>query len=51
MAQSKGKTIFTVDYALNPENVAWVYKTSRALGFIPFVSNRGLNIYLEPVLV
>jgi uncharacterized protein (TIGR01370 family) len=51
MAQLKGKIIFTVDYALNPENVAWVYKTSRALGFIPFVSNRALNIYLEPVLV
>jgi cysteinyl-tRNA synthetase len=51
MAQSKGKIIFTVDYAMDPENISWVYKTSRALGFIPFVSNRGLNIYLEPVLV
>lgn len=49
MAKNKGKIIFTVDYALNPENIAWVYETSRALGFIPFVSNRALDQYVEPV--
>ena len=31
IAQRKGAPIFTVDYALDPENVAWVYETSRAL--------------------
>lgn len=48
IAKSKGKIIFTVDYALNPENVAWVYETSRSFGFIPFVSNRALDQYVEP---
>ncbi len=49
IARQKGFPVFTVDYALEPENVAWVYQTSRNLGFIPFVSNRGLDMYLEPV--
>jgi cysteinyl-tRNA synthetase len=48
-ARDKGEIIFTVDYALEPDNVAWVYETSRALGFVPFVSNRGLDRYVEPV--
>ncbi len=50
IAQNKGMIIFTVDYALDPENIFWVYETSRALGFIPFVSNRALDQYIEPVL-
>jgi cysteinyl-tRNA synthetase len=49
LAQRKGIPIFTVDYALGPENVSWVYETSRTLGFVPFVSNRALDRYLEPV--
>jgi len=49
LAGDKGVIIFTVDYALEPENVTWVYQTSRALGFVPFVSNRGLDRYLDPV--
>jgi uncharacterized protein (TIGR01370 family) len=49
LAQRKGMPIFTVDYALDPETVAWVYETSRALGFVPFVSNRALDRYVEPV--
>jgi uncharacterized protein (TIGR01370 family) len=49
LARDKGKIIFTVDYALEPDNVAWVYEASRALGFVPFVSNRGLDRYVEPV--
>jgi cysteinyl-tRNA synthetase len=49
LAQQKGLPIFTVDYALEPENVAWVYETSRALGFVPFVSNRGLDRYINPM--
>jgi len=48
MAQKKGLPIFTVDYALQPENIVWVYLTSHGLGFIPFVSNRGLDLYLNP---
>jgi cysteinyl-tRNA synthetase len=48
MAQDKGLAIFTIDYALDPANVAWVYQTSRALGFIPFVTTRQLDQYLEP---
>jgi cysteinyl-tRNA synthetase len=49
LAQDKGLTIFTVDYALDPENVAWVYETSRGLGFTPFVSSRALDRFVEPV--
>jgi cysteinyl-tRNA synthetase len=49
LARDKGEIIFTVDYALEPDNVAWVYETSRALGFVPFASNRALDRYVEPV--
>jgi cysteinyl-tRNA synthetase len=49
LAQRKGILIFTVDYALDPENVSWVYETSRALGFVPFLSTRALDRYIEPV--
>lgn len=48
LGQNEGLTIFTVDYALEPDNIAWIYETSRNLGFIPFVSNRALNKYVEP---
>ena len=48
-ARDEGKTIFTVDYALEPDNAAWVYETSRALGFVPFVGSRALDRYVEPV--
>jgi cysteinyl-tRNA synthetase len=49
LARDKGEIIFTVDYALEPDNVAWIYETSRALGFVPFTSNRALDRYVEPV--
>jgi cysteinyl-tRNA synthetase len=49
LAQSRGVPIFTVDYALEPDNVAWVYATSRGMGFVPFVSNRALDRYVDPV--
>jgi cysteinyl-tRNA synthetase len=49
IAAQGGIPVFTVDYALQSENVAWVYQTSRSLGFVPFVSNRDLDIYLPPV--
>ena len=48
-AQDKGLIIFTVDYATNPDNIANVYRTSRSIGFVPFVSTRFLNQYIEPV--
>lgn len=48
IAQSKGLTIFTVDYALKEENINFVYKESRKLGFIPFVSNRPLDMFVDP---
>lgn len=48
-AQSSGLTIFTVDYATEAENVNFVYRTSRGLGFIPFVSTRFLDQFVEPV--
>jgi hypothetical protein len=41
--------IFTADYCLAPENVAWVYETSRGLGFVPFASSRALDRYVDPV--
>ncbi|MBN1641206.1 MAG: endo alpha-1,4 polygalactosaminidase [Anaerolineae bacterium] len=47
-AQAKGLPVFTVDYALLPENVAWVVATARSLGFIPFVGSRALDQYVEP---
>ena len=50
IAQQKGLPIFTVDYAVIPENVAWVYETSRSLGFVPFVGNRALDRYRDPIL-
>lgn len=48
VAQEKGIPIFTVDYALDEENIAWVYETSRTLGFIPFVSNRAFDQFVVP---
>ena len=47
IAQQKGLPVFTVDYALQPENIAWVCQTSKSLGFVPFVSNRGLDRYTQ----
>ncbi|MFC1878850.1 endo alpha-1,4 polygalactosaminidase [Chloroflexota bacterium] len=49
MALDKSLVVFTIDYAIQPDNVAWIYQTARQLGFIPFVSERSLDIYLEPV--
>ena len=47
-AKNRGLPIFTVDYALQPENIQWVYETSRELGFIPFVGSRALDEFVEP---
>lgn len=48
IAQEHGLPVFTVDYALEPENVAFVHREARAHGFIPFASNRPLDRYVEP---
>ncbi len=48
LARDKGEKIFTVDYALEPENVAWIYETARGLGFVPFAGNRALNQFVDP---
>jgi cysteinyl-tRNA synthetase len=47
LAQTKGMLIFTVDYALDPANIAWVTTTSRSLGFVPFVGSRALDGFVE----
>lgn len=46
--RGSGLPVFTVDYATDPANVAWVYRTSRALGFVPFVGLRTLDAYQRP---
>jgi len=47
-AKNQGLPIFTVDYALEPENIQWVYETSRDHGFVPFVGSRALDEFVEP---
>jgi cysteinyl-tRNA synthetase len=47
-AKNQGLPIFTVDYALDPENIQWVYETSRDHGFVPFVGSRALDEFVEP---
>jgi cysteinyl-tRNA synthetase len=49
IAQDQGLVIFTVDYALEPENVAWVIAESRRYGFVPFVGSRALDMYVPPL--
>jgi endo-alpha-1,4-polygalactosaminidase (GH114 family) len=43
-----GLPVFTVDYATDPDNVEFVRRTSRDLGFVPFVGVRALDGYVEP---
>jgi cysteinyl-tRNA synthetase len=47
-AKILGLPVFTVDYALDPDNINWIHETSRDLGFIPFVGNRALDDFVEP---
>ena len=49
IAQENDIPVFTVDYALIPENVTWTYATSRSYGFVPFAGNRALDMFIEPV--
>lgn len=48
-ARAAGKIVFTVDYALDPENIARVARESRLHGFVPFVGARPLTDYVEPL--
>jgi endo-alpha-1,4-polygalactosaminidase (GH114 family) len=48
VAQARGKMVFTVDYAVQPDNIARVVRTSRASGFVPFVGSRALDRYVPP---
>ena len=41
-----GKAVFTVDYAVEAENVTWVHQTSREMGFIPFAGERDLGTFI-----
>ena len=45
-ASRLGLAVFTVDYAVEPNNVSWVYETSRSLGFVPFVGSRFLDAFV-----
>lgn len=47
-ASAAGLPIFTVDYALDPDNIRWIYETSSELGFIPFAGSRALDEFVEP---
>ena len=46
-AREAGKPVFTVDYALRPQNVAAAREASRRFGFIPFVGARNLNTIID----
>ena len=48
-ARQRGLPVLTVYYAVRQDNVAWVYRTARELGFVPFASSRHLDRYLPPV--
>lgn len=48
LAHERGAFILTVDYALEPDNVAAAYERSRARGFVPFVGPRALDRFLPP---
>lgn len=48
-AQSKGLVIFTVDYALAPENISLACLESRRLGFVPYAGERDLGTFREPI--
>jgi len=48
LASSRGLPILTVDYAVDPVNVAAVYGEARRLGWIPYVTNRALDTFYPP---
>jgi len=48
IAQHQDLPIFAVDYVLEEKNISLVYEESRKLGFTPFVSNRPLDMFVDP---
>lgn len=42
-ARDSGKAVFTVDYALDADDIAWVTDTARRQGFVPFIGSRALD--------
>ncbi len=48
-ARAFGLPVFTVDYALDPANRAWIAAESRGRGFVPFVGARALDRYEPPL--
>lgn len=46
-AQISGKTVFTVDYALQEDNILAARNASRSFGFVPFVGARNLNTIIQ----
>jgi cysteinyl-tRNA synthetase len=48
VARARGTIVLTVDYTVEPDNVARVYQASRALGYIPYVGPRALDRFLPP---
>ncbi|MDH3754100.1 MAG: endo alpha-1,4 polygalactosaminidase [Acidimicrobiia bacterium] len=46
--RAAGLPVLTVDYATDPDNVAFVLDESRQHGFVPFVGSRLLDEYVPP---
>ena len=44
LAREKDAIAFTVDYVLEPDNVAF-FEAFKELGFVAFASNRALNLF------
>jgi endo-alpha-1,4-polygalactosaminidase (GH114 family) len=47
-AKATGLKVFTVEYTLNPDKVAWVFETSQSYGFVPFANNPALDLFVAP---
>lgn len=43
MARASGKAVFTLDYVDDKQKIADCYRDSRALGYRPYVTKRGLD--------
>ena len=48
LAAEKGLKVFTVDYAEKTINKINIYNESKAHGFIPFISIKNLDVFVEP---
>lgn len=48
LARSRGLKVFTVDYTVKRQNIITAITNARQLGFVPFTSERALDIYHPP---